>query len=117
MGQQVKGFPQFPQHDQTVAFGNRRYKLVFTWRQRALSWYFDLFTADDTPVVLGRRFSASWAPLVNVGFEVNFAPEGLLYIRGIDGYLRDDLGGDLVLLRYDTDELPVAPVIDPVVVT
>lgn len=106
MGQQVRGFPRFPKHGQTVTFGDRRYKVIFTWRQRAASWYFDLFTADGTAIALGRRMSAGFAPIANVGFDVDVAPDGNLFVRGSDGYLREDLGKTLILVRYANDELP-----------
>lgn len=117
MGQQVRGFPKFPKHNQTVKFANRRYRITFTWRDRALAWYFDLYSADGVALVLGRRMSPQWPPIAGIGFAVGVAPDGHLYVRGTDGYQRDALGDTLILTRYDAAELPAPATADALVVT
>lgn len=116
MGQEIRGFPIKPKDGQTVTLGNKRFRFVFTWRQRAASWYFDLYQADGTAIALGRRMSPKALPLAHVGFAPGVAPR-FLFIRGEDGYLRDDLGDTLVLTRYAEDELePTATASDVVVI-
>jgi len=117
MGQEIRGFPRFPKHSQTVTLGSRRYRIELTWRQRASSWYMSLFDSDGNPLALGRRLSARVAPIANVGFDVDVAPSGNLFIRGADGYIRDALGDTLVIVNYEDDELPTPATAPSVVIT
>ena len=107
MGQQIKGFPRFPKHSQTVILGSTRYRVTFTWRQRALAWYFDLHDVDGNQIVMGRRLSAKASPIAGIGFEVGAAPK-YLFVRATDGYQRDELGSTVVLVRYSPDEVAEA---------
>lgn len=116
MGQILKGFPSLPSFTQTVILGDQEYVIRFTWRARTSSWYFDLWTVDSVPVIAGRRMSPDWSPLI--GLALDNQPTGFLFVRGPGLYVRDDLGTDLLLIRYADDELPpVVPDPDaPVVV-
>jgi len=107
MGQILQAFPSLPSHVQTVTLGEMQYTVRFRWNERTASWYFDLRTIDDTPVILGRRLSPDWMPLL--GLTLDNEPSGHMFVRGPDGYGRDDLGGDLLLIRYDLDDIPDAP--------
>jgi hypothetical protein len=125
MADQVAVFPDLPQHTQTLTWGDRQVRLRFTYRQRLGSWYLDIFEtagpaeagvvgALGPPIVLGRRISARWAPLLGL------APEGLPLSREVfavvDGavrsepYRRSDFGasteqGTLRMILLDEEEI------------
>lgn len=107
MGRLIAGFPAVPSHIQTVTLGGRQYRIRCTYRERTASWYVDLFDRDGNPIATGRRMSPGWALLSAVGLPG--APEGVLYVRGADGYSRDELGRSLRLVFYPTSELPAPP--------
>lgn len=104
MGREIHGFPELPSHTQTVVLGASQFTIRFTFRDRTGAWYLDLWTVDGDPVILGRRLSVDWSPLL--GLALDNAPEGVLFVRGPDGYVREELGDDLLLIFYPLSELP-----------
>lgn len=109
----LPGFPVQPSHRITVALGPLGeagvvFVLRFTWRARTASWYVDLFGADGvTAIVMGRRMSPQWAP--HAGLVLADLPPGLLFVRGKDGFERDDLATDnLRAVFFATAEVEAA---------
>lgn len=111
MGQRIATFPAQADTVQTVTLSGVQYSLRLVWRDRCAAWYMDLSTAAGVDIVKGRRLSAGWCPLVSLSSEE--APAGYLYVRGVDGYARDDLGGGLQLLFYGADEVTRAGATGP----
>jgi hypothetical protein len=106
MGRVINGFPELPSHTQTVVLGLSQFVVRFTFRERTGAWYLDLRTVDGQAIILGRRLSVDWLPLF--GLSSDLAPDGVLFVRGPDGYVREDLGEDLLLIFYPLSELPAA---------
>lgn len=102
----LPAFPQHPDHRFTVKLAGVLFRLRFVYRPRLRAWYFDLFAADETPLVHGRRVSAGWAPLL--ALPVAGAPDGYLWVRGADSYAQADLGDSVRLVFYARDEIPTA---------
>lgn len=113
--QVIRTFPEFPRNSQTVALGNRNFRLRFTYRGRTDSWYLDVFDVQNNPIVLARRITAFWSPLFGV---VDDEIPGVLFVVGPDDANRFDLGGRLKLLFVPFADLPEAvPVEDAPVIT
>lgn len=110
MGQILHSFQQLPAHTQTVVLLPEQFVVRLVFRQRTGAWYMDLSTVDGVPLVLGRRLSVDWSPLL--GLVIEDAPVGLWFVRGPDRYVREDLGTDLLLIFYLLSDLPAA-VVDP----
>jgi hypothetical protein len=106
MGLALSTFPNLPASRQTVTLESTQYRVRLTWRHRCQGWYFDLWTLDGTPLLLGRRLSAGWGP--NLGLIVENGPTGFLLVRGLDGYAREDLGDSVQLVYYTAAELQAA---------
>lgn len=107
----IATFPAIARTIQTVTIGESQYRLGLTWRERTASWYLDLAALDGTPLALGVRLSAGWAPLA--GLLIEDGPSGgMLYVRGLDGYARADLGDGLRLLWYTDAEIEAARAAD-----
>lgn len=104
MGLILAGYPAEPQHIQTVALGGVDFRVRCTWRERTRAWYLDLYAADGTPLVVGRRLSPGWAPYA--GIQTAGMPDGVVWVRGPNDYARDDLGASLRIAFYGYDELP-----------
>lgn len=100
---QISTFHALPASIQTVTLDGVQYRLRLTWRHRCRAWFMDLLALDESPLVLGRRLSAGWAP--NVGMVLTGGPPGLFFVRGGDGYERADLGTNLSLMYYSQAEL------------
>jgi hypothetical protein len=103
----------------TVSWGARQLRVRQTWRERTGSWYLDVYdlgdeTGDPTstgdPIVLGRRISPRFPPLLGL------VPEGLpldpipVIDAGIgsDPYQRSDLGEAVRLLLVTREEIDEA---------
>lgn len=119
MSTQIAAFPSQPALIQSVTLDGVSFRLRLTYRYRCASWYLDLWTLDMTPLLLGQRLSPGWSP--TAGYDLPDGPTGWFYVRGIDGYARDDLGAGLVLSYFNRADLAAAkallPTIDPVVIT
>jgi len=103
MGQRIATFAAQADTTQTVTLDGVQYRLRLVWRERCRGWYMDLATLSGGQIVTGRRLSAGWCPLA--GIRYTGAPGGYLYVRGIDGYERDDLGEGLQIVYYTADEV------------
>lgn len=108
MGVIVSAFPSVPSTIQTVTLGEQQYRLRLTWRRRLQGWYMDLYTLAGDPLALGRRLSPGWSPLLGIVLDEETAPDGHFVVRGLDDYLREDLGEGLTLAFYTTEELEAA---------
>lgn len=104
MGQIFSTFQQLPEHTQTVTLDDEQFRATLIYRERLTAWYLDLRTLDEEDIALGRRVSVEWGPLV--GLTPENAPEGFIYVRGPDPYRREDLGSDVLIIRYDLSEIP-----------
>jgi hypothetical protein len=102
----VNGYAELPCHDQVVTLGDAQYVVRLTYRQRCSSWYLDLFDSEENPLVVGRRISPGWPPLV--ALQIDGLPDGLFIVVGRDGYAEADLGTALQLHFYSADELAAA---------
>jgi hypothetical protein len=102
-------FQAEPDSIQTVQLGDAEFRVRLTWRERLSSWYLDLYTADGTALVLGKRLSASYTPLGGIVRD-GLPAGGTLYVRGPNGpYVQKDLGASLLLIWYDYSELTPTP--------
>lgn len=90
-----------PQHPARVELDGTEYRVRLTYRARLEAWYLDLYTADETPLALGRRLSPGGLPARVV---VDGGPPGLLYVPGDDPYDRDALR----LLYIEEESVPTA---------
>jgi hypothetical protein len=106
MGNILPAFPDAPAHTITIDLDGAQYVVRYTWRERSASWYLDLSTVDGTALITGRRLSAGWVP--TLGLVIDGLPSGVLFVRGVDGYERDDLGTDLLVVHYTDDEIASA---------
>lgn len=111
MGVELSTFPSLPSSIQTMTLDGAQFRLRLTWRHRNQGWYLDLWTLAGTPLLLGRRLSAGWSP--NLALVLEDGPDGFLYVRGLDGYAREDLGTSLRLMYYPASEIAaLAPAAD-----
>ena len=101
----IPTFQTDPEFEERVLLGNRRFILKFMFLDRTRAWYIDLLRDDRTPIVIGRRVSPGWGPLF--GIPVDEGPDGLVYVRGIDPYLRADLGSTLLVVFLPREDIPV----------
>ncbi|MFA9271618.1 MAG: hypothetical protein ACEQSX_12835 [Baekduiaceae bacterium] len=106
MGLDLSTHAGLPQHTQTVTLDGTQFRMRLTWRHRLQGWYLDLYTLDETPLLLARRLSPGWSP--NLGLAIEGGPDGVLLVTGFDGYVREDLGESLRLRYYTRAELAAA---------
>lgn len=107
MGQILPAFPVLPQHEFRVVMGAAEFAVRLTWRARPACWYMDLYAADGTALLLGRRLSAQGSPWHSM--RVPGLPDGELFVSGLDAYARTDLGAEVQVVFYPTAELAVVP--------
>lgn len=110
MGQILPAFPILPQHTARVTLGEDEYTVRLTWRERTASWYMDLYDADGAALLLGRRLAARGS--LWFGMRVPGLPDGELFVSGLDGYARADLGSKVEVVFYPRAEVTPDPV-DP----
>uniref|UniRef100_A0A6M3M4K8 Cyanophage baseplate Pam3 plug gp18 domain-containing protein n=1 Tax=viral metagenome TaxID=1070528 RepID=A0A6M3M4K8_9ZZZZ len=94
-------FPQLPDTTQTVTVGEQQYAIRLYWRERLQGWYMSIWLADGTAVLLGRRLSSDYGPMIGI-VPLN-RPAGEFLVQGPSGYNRLDLGsqeGAAMLLWY-----------------
>lgn len=103
----IPGFPADPAHRLTVDVdGAGPVILRYRYNARLASWYVDLFAADGSPIVLGRRLSPASRPWADLARTV----PARVIVEGSDGYAREALGVDLALVSYSAAEVAaVAP--------
>lgn len=99
---EIRARSDLRKQSQRVELDGTAYRIDLTWRQRAGAWYLDLYTRGGSPIALGRRLDAGWAPLAGVTDE-RLPPGGLIAI-GPSDYRRDDLGDRLRLIYFSEDE-------------
>lgn len=98
--------PSRPSQIFDIVLAEVRYRMRLTWRERTASWYIDLLDGEtEAPILVGRRVAPGFTPWRP---KREGMPEGVLYVRGNDGYSRYDLGDSLQLVFYETSELPAA---------
>ena len=102
----ITTFQTQPQHVQTVELGGVRLVLTLTFFARTRAWYLDIEREDGTAIATGRRLSPAWGPLF--GIPIDDGPDGFLYVRGPDPYVRTDLGETLLLVFSPTADAPPA---------
>ena len=112
----IPAFVEYPQHWMTITWGDRQLRARQTWRARTGAWYLDLFDLGDqtgdpnatgNPIVLGRRISPRFAPLlglVPVGLPLDPIPVVDAGI-GSDPYRRSGLGAEVRLLLVTKAEI------------
>ena len=98
-----------PAYVQTITLEGARYRLRVVYRRRTRSWYLSLYTADETPIIEGRRLSPGSGPLHWTRRDL--APPGFFYVRGVDPYEKDDAGNSLQLVYYNSSD--IRPVVTP----
>lgn len=103
MGKILATFPAQPDSVQTVTLDSVQYRVRLYWRDRLAAWYFDLRLLDGTALVLGRRVSSGWSPVV--GIKRDGMPPGYLLVRGVPEYTREQLGTDVQIVYYSADEV------------
>jgi hypothetical protein len=69
-------------------------------------------TACDSSGVSGAAAGTWTSPRCRAGSYTD-APGGYLYVRGVDGYERDDLGEGLQIVYYAADEVTRAGATGP----
>lgn len=109
MGKALATFSTVPDSPQAVTLGALSYRVRLYYRVRLRGWYMDISDANSVALVTGRRISPSWGPLL--GIKRAGLPDGYIYIQGPDVYERSDLGEALLLIYYESSELPAAPVV------
>ena len=72
---------------QTVTMDGIDYQLRVRWSDAAGAWYMDLYDADGQPLQVGRRLSASYAPILGLR-----GPPGCFIVDGKDGEPAEALG-------------------------
>lgn len=115
MSQRLAGFPAVPQHTITTTLEGTQYRIRYTYRLRTRSWYVDIYSVDDVPLLLGRRLSPFWA--IGVGLSVPGGFGGVLLVRGVDEYVRSELGDTLSLRYVTTAEAEAARVVTAPTIT
>lgn len=107
MPYKIRTFSDQRQHTQRVDLDGTTYRLTFTWRARVQGWYLDIYTRSGEPVAVGLRINPRWSPTSAASDER--LPEGLLVVRGYDGYKREDLGDELEVDYITLEELLSVP--------
>lgn len=104
MAETVQTFPDQFSITVQMTWGDRQVSMRTIWRRRPGAWYIDLFEADGTPIVFGRRMSPSFSPTNGFGFEGDQLPRDrqLFTVGPNDPYLQSALGTVL-----ETDLLPL----------
>lgn len=97
-GVDLPGFPRRPRHEYQITLGEIDYTVRLTYRTRTRSWYLDLYDVDGVAIATGRRLSPGSSPLAPLEID------GLLFVFGIDPYIREDLATELLLATYYTDD-------------
>ncbi len=103
MGGALPGFPLSPRHRFRVALGDAVFGVVMTWRERCAAWYVDLYDADGTALITGRRVSPGTSPWADVVADA--LPESVVVAVGPDPYDRAALGAALALVSWDAADL------------
>jgi hypothetical protein len=83
------------------------YGFEFHWNERESGWFMSVLTADEEPIVAGKRVVVDW-PLTARDPDVRLPP-GMLVAQDTEGARQDpgryDLGSRVVLLYFTADEV------------
>lgn len=108
MGNRITARPDLPQHEQQVTLDGVAYLVAFTWRERTASWYADLSLLDGTAIFRGTRLSPNY-PITLA--QLDDGVPGMIFVRGVDTFIRDSLGtDDLAPIYYPVAEIEAAAV-------
>lgn len=107
---------QRPVYDYTVDLDAVTYRIRLTFRERPASWYLDLWTSADEPLLLGKRLSVNTALLTD--YQIAGLPPGEIML--VDMEAEDDqaaveadfdsLGYRHLLTYFDAADLPAVAV-------
>lgn len=112
MGRIITAYPSLSRTVQTVTLGGKQYRLSLSWFGRLKAWYMSLETLAGEAIVTGRRLSPGYGPMF--GLLPENAPDGLFFVRGRDGYEREDFGDDVVVVYYERDDVTSTDTTDDV---
>jgi hypothetical protein len=101
---QITAFPAIQSSVQSVTLGTLRVGIGLVWNRALQGWYLDVFAADGSRLIVGRRLCPSFAPNFGMAFEVTEL-QGLFVVDGTDGYTQGALGSQLQLRWYSPEEL------------
>jgi len=104
---QIAPFPAIQSSVQSVTLGTLRVGIGLVWNRALQGWYLDVFAADGTRLIVGRRLCPSFAPNFGMAFEVTEL-QGLFTVEGTDGYTQGALGSQLQLKWWSPEELQAA---------
>lgn len=101
----LRGFPDLPVQTQRVSLGETEFSVRLRWRRRLNQWTIDLYTADGTPLLVGRRVTPGAAAYIADRYRLADGPDGALLASGRDPYVQADLGTVLELTFFTSAEL------------
>lgn len=81
-------YHDWPEFRYTISLEGVQYDLRCVYRSRTASWYLDLFAADGTALIRGRRLSPAASPHAGL---ITDGPPGALVPVGADPYARAEL--------------------------
>jgi len=98
---------QNPVWDYTVDLGDREFRIVLRYNSRMAAWYFDLYTAEDEPLIRGKRlvvqdWSQIWKPLTQ-------DPRWTIQTLPDQGVEFEDSAGRRLLILMDVDATEQEP--------
>lgn len=114
-GRILPAFPRQASHEYRIVLGEQTYRVRLVWRWRLVGWYLDVWQADGTAVIVGRRVSAGYLTVPDLA--TTGALGDLIFAAGTEITAQDQLGAGLALIHFTRDELPaVAAVADAPVI-
>lgn len=110
MAERFTFFPEQPQDTSAQPWGDIQVLIRTTYRERTGAWYIDILTIEEVPLVIGRRVSPQYAPLLGLGLEGAGLPrDRYLVIDGSeDPYQKAALSDTLVALLLTQEEIDAA---------
>lgn len=101
---------QQPVYDYTIPLGDSTYRVKLVYRVRTDRWYISLYTADDTPLVLGVMLIVD--TVLFDGLQIDGMPTGKLALwdtaeTGVECAWAD-LGNRCELIYIDPEDEPEA---------
>ena len=103
MSQVLRTFQSLPVNEQIVTLDDVQYRLRMRWAERLQSWFLDIYAADGTALVVGRRMAGDSSPY-SARFRLTGGPAGTIIVTGRDPYLREDLGTALEVVYFTEAE-------------
>lgn len=106
---QIPTSQTLPYYTEQVSLEGETFILVFKWNNRESAWYLSIYTADNTPIQVGRKIVSNWTLLRRVVSPT--APLGAIVAYDTTGQgdepLFDTLGTQAILLYVDSDQLEI----------